>query len=272
MARFLSLFPCQRLFSPNPSQQLNHTRFIYPCPSYARTFIDPFSVHLYVYLLLCIQPSTPFYCEILLAFLSHKMVEVSQNLSGILLNEDKSSQPTAAVKHHLNAGRKNFPTDDQLAALRRSAVAASKRSLMKMRNPRGGRTASQSTNNASAGAQKSPNSPSPSAGEEDPKRSRAEASPSSLGEPGLTNTPPKQRKAMVPTGPSSEVRQKPLFQRRARNHSAPLFLESIDQGAANKAPAHPEIVCQVSHTAFISMMHTFEYETYMRFSLSSFQT
>ena len=150
------------------------------------------------------------------------MVEVKHGISGALIGED-SPQPLSPSKLHMSSSR---PLDDHMAAVRRTA--ASKRSLLKMRASRNSTGLSTSRDES-----KSPNSPVSSA-DEDPKRSKAEKS----------SSPPGSPKSSVES-PPLKGQVKPLFQRRTRNHSAPLFLTPVEN-CATRASNSSEIVCYVS--------------------------
>lgn len=154
------------------------------------------------------------------------MVEVTHGIPSTLIGED-SSQPLTSPKLHVSSGR---PSDDHMATIRRTA--ASKRSLLRMRASGGPNSRSHSDLSSSRDESKSPSSPGSSA-DEDPKRSKAERSSS------YSECSPESPKA----SPDGQV--KSLFQRRARNHSAPIFLTSIENCVA-KTSNSPAIVCEVS--------------------------
>ncbi|EUB62442.1 Cyclin-G2 [Echinococcus granulosus] len=155
------------------------------------------------------------------------MVEVTHGISGTLTNED-ASQPLTSPKLHVSSGR--LP-DDHMAAVRRTA--ASKRSLLKIRASRSITSCNRSDLFTSRDESKSPSSPSSSA-DEDPKRSKAER-PSSDPECSPSGSP----KA------SLDGQTRPLFQRRTRNHSAPILLTSIES-CGTKTLNSPAIVCELS--------------------------
>ncbi|VDM24970.1 unnamed protein product [Hydatigera taeniaeformis] len=155
------------------------------------------------------------------------MVEVTHGVSGTLIGED-SSQSLTSPKLHVSSGR---PSDDHMAAIRRTA--ASKRSLLKMRASRSTTSRSRSDLSSSRDESKSPSSPGSSA-DEDPKRSKAERSSSDS-----ECSPSESPKASL----DGQIR--PLFQRRTRNHSAPMILTPIES-CATKTSNSPAIVCELS--------------------------
>ncbi|KAL5970752.1 Cyclin-G2 [Taenia solium] len=154
------------------------------------------------------------------------MVEVTHGISSTLIGED-SLQPLTSPKLHVGSGH---PSDEHMATIRRTA--ASKRSLLRMKASGSSNSRGCSELSSSRDESKSPSSPVSSA-DEDPKRSKAERSSS------YSECSPESPKAT----PGGQV--KPLFQRRTRNHSAPIFLTSIEN-CVTKTSNSPAIVCELS--------------------------
>lgn len=159
------------------------------------------------------------------------MVEVEHGISGAITNED-SSLALSPPKLLVSSSR---PIDDHMAAIRRTA--ASKRSLMKMRASRNAISGSQQ-DGPPRDESKSPGSPNSSA-DEDPKRSKADRS-TNESDP-CKYSPSKNARGEDPG--NSQVRS--VFQRRMRNHSAPVYLTPNDN-CTSKSPPPPEIVCDAS--------------------------
>lgn len=160
------------------------------------------------------------------------MVEVVHGLTGGLKNGSSLKSLSSSPRVYITSSRL---VEDPMTAVRRTA--ATKRTLMKMKMSR---NASGRSNSQSDG-KKSPNSP--NSNDEDPKRSKADESPSESDSESCTYSPSKQ-----PCDNNSGNNQaRSIFHRRMRNHSAPVSITPIE---SSNDP--PEIVCDVGSSCIYS--------------------
>lgn len=156
------------------------------------------------------------------------MVEVVHGISDAITDEDSipalSSPRLLANSSHL--------VEDPITAMRRTTAA--KRTLMKMRASRNAANRS-SLDESPRDESKSPSSPNSSA-DEDPKRSKSDKSPNDESHP-CKYSPDKPSRGIVPGNSQTGS----IFQRRMRNHSAPVSLTPIDVSKSST-----EIVCDLS--------------------------
>lgn len=155
------------------------------------------------------------------------MVEVAHGVTDAIADEDSipalSSPRLLVTSSHL--------IEDPMTAIRRTA--ATKRTLMKMRTSRNAANRSP-LSGSPRDESKSPSSPSSSA-DEDPKRSKADKCPNDESDP-CKYSPSKLSHDSI----SCNGQARPIFQRRIRNHSAPVSLTLV---GSSKSPT--EIVCDV---------------------------
>ncbi|VDL57908.1 unnamed protein product [Hymenolepis diminuta] len=156
------------------------------------------------------------------------MVEVAHGITDAIADEDSipalSSPRLLVTSGHL--------IEDSMTAIRRTA--ATKRTLMKMRTSRNATNRSP-LSGSPRDESKSPSSPSSSA-DEDPKRSKADKCSNDESDP-CKYSPSK----LSHDGISCNGQARPIFQRRIRNHSAPVSLTLV---GGSKSPT--EIVCDLS--------------------------